>query len=184
MKERVERLKAWMEEQEIDVSVVLKPHNVLYLSGSAPICTGLLLFRQTTPIEICIWLDAQAVRKESSFARVVGYLFPEFSMSVKMAELIQKEAGSPKVIGIEKDYMTAHFYETLIGAFPKAKFVSITRTIDEMRSIKTKEEIRCLKKAAAMAEAGMKAAFKAVKPGISEIDIAREAEYAMRQAGA
>ena len=104
-------------------------------------------------------------------------------MAVKMAELIRKEAGSPKIIGIEKDYMTALFYETLIGAFPKAKFVSITRTIDEMRSVKTPDEIRCLKKAAAMADAGMKAALKAVKPGITEIQIAGEAEYAMRNAG-
>lgn len=183
MQERVERLKTWMENEGVDVSLVLKPHDVFYLSGSAPICSGLLLFRQNPPIEVCIWLDGQAVQKESSFARVVGYRFPEFSMAVKMAELIQKEAGSPKVIGIEKDYMTARFYETLIGAFPKAKFVSITRMIDEMRSVKTPEEIRCLKKAAAMAEAGMKAVFKAVKPGISEIDIAGEAEYAMRKAG-
>jgi Xaa-Pro aminopeptidase len=183
MKERVERLKAWMEAQGVDVSIVLKPHDVLYLSGSAPICSGLLLFRQNLPIEVCIWLDGQTVQKESSFARVVGYRFPEFSMAVKMAELIQKEAGSLKIIGIEKDYMTARFYETLIGAFPGTEFVSITRTIDEMRAIKTLEEIRYLKKAAAMADAGMKAALKAVKPGITEIQIAGEAEYAMRKAG-
>lgn len=183
MKERVERLKAWMEAQGVDVSIVLKPQDVLYLSGSAPICSGLLLFRKNPPIEICIWLDGQAVQKESSFGRVIGYRFPEFSMVEKMAELIQKEVGSPRVIGIEKDYMTARFYDNLVKAFPGAEFTSITRTIDEMRAIKTLEEVRCLKKAAAMADAGMKAALKAVKPGIAEIRIAGEAEYAMREAG-
>ena len=79
--------------------------------------------------------------------------------------------------------MTARFYDTLIDAFPRAKFVSITRTIDEMRAVKTPDEIRYLKKAAAMADAGMKSALKAVKPGITEIQIAGEAEYAMRNAG-
>lgn len=183
MKERVEKLKAWMEAQGVDVSVVLKPHDVLYLSGSAPICSGLLLFRQTAPIEVCLWLDGLEVQKSSSFTRVTGYRFPEFSMVEKMAELIRKEAGSPRVVGIEKDYMTARFYDNLVKAFPEAEFVSITRTIDEMRGIKTPEEIRCLKKAAVMADAGMKAALQAVKPGITEIQIAGEAEYAMRKAG-
>ncbi len=183
MNERVERLRSWMGNEGVDVSVVLKPQDVFYLSGSAPICSGLLLFRQAPPIEVCIWLDGQEVQKESSFPRVAGYRFPEFSMAEKMIELIKKEINTPQGIGIEKDYMTARFYETLRGAFPEAKLVSITRAIDEMRAVKTAEEIRCLKKAAVMAEAGMKAAFKAVKPGVTEIDIAGAAEYAMRKAG-
>ncbi len=183
MKNRVEKVKAWMAAQGVDVSIVLKPQDVFYLSGSAPICSGLLIFRQTLPIEICIWLDGQEVRKESFFTRVVGYRFPEFSMVGKMAELIQKEVSSPRVIGIEQDHMTVRFYNTLATAFPKAEFVSITRAIDEMRAIKTPEEIRYMKKAAEMADAGMRAALEAVKPGITEIEIAGEAEYAMRKEG-
>ena len=183
MKERVERLRSWMESQGVDVSVVLKPHDVLYLSGSAPICSGLLLFQKSPPIEVCIWLDGAEVRKDSAFSRIAGYRFPEFSMAERMVDLIKKEGDSPLVIGVEKDYMTARFFETLQGAFPRAQFVSITRTLDEMRAIKTPEEVRCLKRAAAMADAGMKAALKTVKPGVTEIGIAAEAEYAMRRAG-
>jgi Xaa-Pro dipeptidase len=183
MQERVERLKGWMAAQGVDVSIVLKPQDVFYLSGSAPICSGLLIFRQTLPIEVCIWLDGQEVKKDSFCTRVAGYRFPEFSMAFKMAELIQKEISSPRVIGIEKDFMTVRFYDTLATSFPEVEFVSITRTIDEMRAIKTPEEIRSMKKAAAMADAGMQAALKAVKPGITEIEIAGEAEYAMRKAG-
>lgn len=183
MKERLERLRNWMENQEVDVSIVLKPQNVFYLSGSAPICSGLLIFRKALPIEICIWLDRQEVRKESSVKRVAGYRFPEFSMACKMVELVQKEVSNPRVIAIENDYMTARFHGTLAASFPEAEFVSITRTIDEMRAIKTPEEIRSMKIAAGMADAGMKAALRIVKPGITEIEIAGEAEYAMRQAG-
>jgi Xaa-Pro aminopeptidase len=183
MEERVQKFRTWMSTQEVDVSVVLKPHDVLYLSGSAPICSGLLIFQKTAPIEVCIWLDGQEVRRESDFTRVWGYRFPQMSMAEKMAELIRHDCSSPQVIGIEKDYMTARFFETLQGTFPETKFVSITRAIDEMRAIKTPEEIRCLKKAAIMGEAGMKAALKMVKPGVTEIDIAAEAEYVMRTAG-
>ena len=86
MQERVDRLKIGMEKQEVDVSIVLKPHNVFCLSGSAPLCSGLLIFRQVPPIEVCIWLDGKEVQRDSSFTRVAGYRFPEFSMSIKMVE--------------------------------------------------------------------------------------------------
>ena len=183
MKDRIEQFRSWMEKQGVDVAVVLKPHDVLYLSGFAPVCSGLLIFSSFPPVEVCIWLDGPEVKKESSLQRVVGYKFPESSLAEKMAALIQNHLNPPRSIGIEKDYMTARFFETLQGAFPQANFISITRALDEMRAIKTPEEIRCLKKATAMAEAGMKAALAAVKPGVTEIDIAAEAEYAMRQAG-
>jgi Xaa-Pro dipeptidase len=183
MNDKIEQFRNWMESQGIDVSVVLKPHDVMYLSGSAPVCSGLLIFRDSPPIQVCIWLDGSEVKKESSLQRVEGYQFPESSMAEKMTGLIRKNLNPPRSIGIEKDYMTARFLESLQGAFPQVNFVSITRALDEMRAIKTPEEIRYLKKAMAMAEAGMIAALAAVKPGVTEIDIAAEAEYAMRKAG-
>jgi Xaa-Pro aminopeptidase len=183
MKERIERFRRWMENQGIDVSVVLKPHDVMYLSGWAPVCSGLLVFRQSPPVEVCIWLDGPEGKKNRSFLQIAGYRFPESSMVKKMAGLIRERLNPPLSIGIEKDFMTVHFLETIQSAFPQAGLVSITRALDEMRAIKTPEEIRSLKKATAMAEAGMKAALAAVRPGVTEIDIAAEAEYAMRRAG-
>lgn len=183
MKGRIERFKEWMEGQGIDVSIVLKPQDVAYLSGWAPVCSGLLVFREAPPVEVCIWLDAPAGKRNRLPLRMVGYRFPESSMAEKMAELIRERLASPRVIGIEKDFMTLRFWETIQKAFPKASFVPITRTLDEMRAIKTPEELRCLKKATLMAEVGMKAALASVRPGATEIDIASEAEYAMRKAG-
>jgi sugar (pentulose or hexulose) kinase len=164
-----------MENQGIDVSVVLKPHDVMYLSGWAPVCSGLLVFRQSPPVEVCIWLDGPEGKKNRSFLQIAGYRFPESSMVKKMAGLIRERLNPPLSIGIEKDFMTVHFLETIQSAFPQAGLVSITRALDEMRAIKTPEEIRSLKKATVMAEAGMKAALAAVRPGVTEIDIAAEA---------
>ena len=41
-----------------------------------------------------------------------------------------------------------------------------------------------MKKAAEVASKGVDAAIAAVKPGVTEIEVAAEAEYAMRRAGA
>src|SRR3989337_3033600 len=50
--------------------------------------------------------------------------------------------------------------------------------------VKEAEEIEAIRATAKVADTGMAAAVKAVKPGAAEIQIAAEAEYAMRQAGA
>ena len=60
----------------------------------------------------------------------------------------------------------------------------ITPVISPLRMLKESEEIECLIAAAQVAEAGMTAAVKATSPGVREIDVAGEAEHAMRKAGA
>jgi Xaa-Pro aminopeptidase len=56
--------------------------------------------------------------------------------------------------------------------------------MSELRIVKDSEEIKRIRASAKVAEAGMAAAVKAVKPGLTESQVAAAAEYAMRQAGA
>jgi Xaa-Pro aminopeptidase len=53
-----------------------------------------------------------------------------------------------------------------------------------LRYAKDTEEMEAMKKAAEVASKGVTEAIAAVKPGITEIEVAAEAEYAMRRAGA
>jgi Xaa-Pro aminopeptidase len=59
-----------------------------------------------------------------------------------------------------------------------------TSIMSELRIIKDDEEIERIKTAAKVAENGVRAAIEAIRPGITESQVAAEAEYAMRQAGA
>jgi len=59
-----------------------------------------------------------------------------------------------------------------------------THILSELRIVKDDEEIKRIRKSARVATTGMTAAVKAVKPGITESQVAAEAEYAMRGAGA
>jgi len=56
--------------------------------------------------------------------------------------------------------------------------------MSELRIVKDSEEIKHIKAAAKVAVKGMRAAVAAVKPGVTESQIAAKAEYAMRRAGA
>jgi len=55
--------------------------------------------------------------------------------------------------------------------------------MNEMRSIKSQNEIKVMQYTYEIAEAGLKAALKAIRDGVREVEVAAEAEYAMRQMG-
>jgi Xaa-Pro aminopeptidase len=77
-----------------------------------------------------------------------------------------------------------HTLAILRHAFPEnIKFVNGEPIIEEIRIIKTEEEIRAIKKAVEITELGMRVAIDNIKPGVTESDVVLEAEYAMRKAG-
>ncbi len=50
-------------------------------------------------------------------------------------------------VGINKEQLSLSFFETLKKVYPKAKFVDIAKDVAELRSVKTKTEIRYIQKA-------------------------------------
>ena len=178
------RLRQALEEMGIDAAFVLKPHNVFYISGYASVCSGVLLAAETDPVFCTLWLDAPEARQHCQLPRVKSYHFPEGSLLGRMIEILRRQGvESPRRLGLEKDFMVVRQLELLAKAFPHAELVDITPTVDRLRAIKTPQELEHLKAAAGLADLAMEAALKAVAAGISELDVAAEAEYVMRKAG-
>ena len=59
-----------------------------------------------------------------------------------------------------------------------------THILSAMRMVKEPEEIKRIRAAAKVAATGMAAAVEALKPGVTESQVAAAAEYAIRHAGA
>lgn len=168
---------------QIDVAFILKPHNVFYFAGYASVCSGVVASPHSAPVFCTLWLDAPEAKKLCAIPEVKGYRYPQENLTGKMIQLISKTGVPPKKIGVEKDFMLLRDYEMLLGAFPNAEFVHITPLIDRLRAIKSDEEIQKIRKSAKIADQAMEAALKAVQPGITEIEVAAEAEYVMRKMG-
>ncbi len=168
---------------QIDVACILKPHNILYFAGYAPVCSGVLIFPDIELFFCTLWLDAPEAKQFCTISNVTGYVFPRESLMGKMIETIKKKSPHPKKIGVEKDFMLLRDYEVILKEFPDAEFINITPTIDWLRAIKSEEEIDKIRKSATIADKAMEAAIKAVQPGITELDIAAEAEYVMKKSG-
>jgi Xaa-Pro aminopeptidase len=62
-------------------------------------------------------------------------------------------------------------------AFSKATFVDASELVDKIKVIKSAEEMELVKRAAAMQDGAMRAAFAAVKPGMRDVEVAAVAQH-------
>ena len=62
------------------------------------------------------------------------------------------------------------------GKLSKAKFVDASDMVDRIKSVKSDEELTLIRRTAAMQDAAMDAVFKAIKPGMRDLEVAAIAE--------
>ena len=80
-------------------------------------------------------------------------------------------------IGLVGSYqMSAAVVDHIRKAFPKAKFVDATELVDRIKIIKSAEEQELIRRAAAMQDGAMRAAFGAIEPGMRDRDVAAIAQ--------
>jgi Xaa-Pro aminopeptidase len=61
--------------------------------------------------------------------------------------------------------------------FPEAKYVDVSEMVDRIKVVKSPEEMELIKRAAAMQDGAMAAAFAAVKPGMRDVEVAAVAQH-------
>ena len=108
-----------------------------------------------------------------------------FSTVIPLKDIVADVlGGQPKRVGIAaKVHMSATLHEAICAALPEAEFVSADKALEELRGVKTPAEIEVIRYAYKIADMGMQAAIAAIRPGVTEREVAAEAEYAMRKAG-
>src|SRR3989449_3226922 len=72
----------------------------------------------------------------------------------------------------------------LTARHPGIEFIDITHSVERARRIKSAYEIAQLRRAVEITEAGVRAVREALRPGLSEVELAALADYTMKAAGA
>jgi len=62
------------------------------------------------------------------------------------------------------------------GKLSRAKFVDASDAVDRIKSVKSEEELGLIRRTAAMQDAAIDAAFKAIRPGMRDLEVAAIAE--------
>lgn len=182
---RVNKLTKEVEKKEVDLVLLIDRENFIYFTGITEVeCMGLLI-PQKGEIEIaCLWLAAPFIKKKIDHEKVDGYFFPQSNLGEKISEMIGRMTNKAKPrIGVGKYFLDLNVFEALKKDFPDIEFVNVSEEIYRVRACKDNQEMELIKKATEIVEIGMEAAISSVKPGVKEVQILSEAEYAMRNAG-
>lgn len=102
------------------------------------------------------------------------------------AELVVEELKDYKncrISLVNEGAMTAGFSRYVRESLTSAAFVDITDEIDEIKAIKSPEEIERIKDSAHLHDESMKACFEAIKPGAREFEVAAMGRLKCRMLG-
>ncbi len=181
---RVKNLQQAMQSANMDISVILDRENLLYYTGLEQVeCMAMVVPREGEPQGTTLWLDLAWIKDHCALDNIRGYYFPGKSIGESIADIIKEYGYENPVIGFERYFVAFGVYDTLRKTFSEQKFTSAAEIIYRQRAVKEPDEIAKIRQAGQAVCAGMAAVVRAVRPGIRELELAAEAEYASMKAG-
>lgn len=184
--ERLARCAGLMKTAGLDVLLLAKPANMAYLTGDGRLCAYAMITKDLQVVMGVPQTDIEDVTRLAHFDHIVGFE-DEVGLIHSVAHYFKKFGITEGVVGLEYSFLPAprmgmftHPHAKPEGVQPK----DCTPLMSALRLVKSTEEIELMRAAGKVADSGMKSAVASIKPGMTESQIAAEAEYAMRQAGA
>lgn len=175
---KLEQLQAALQLHNTDAIIITNAQNRRYLTdftGSA----GTVIVTKTRALLLVDFRYTQQATNQCDTFEVLeidrNHLY-ETIQEILEQELIQ-------TVGFEQHHVTYFSYQLM-----KSKLTAILKPmptiVEDLRMIKTPEEIEIIKKAAWISDEAFNHILTFIKPGISELDIAYELESHMRKNGA
>jgi Xaa-Pro aminopeptidase len=178
---RVAALRSRLVDLELDGVVVTSPENIRYLSGF----TGSLgyLVIAATDAEILgdsrYWLQMEA--EAPGFALVRSG--PSHALWALVAERLT--ALGLRRVGFESQHLTVDQHRRLSASLPPERtLVATAGLIEELRIVKSAEEVDLLRAVASIAGRAFDRVLTAIRPGLRERDVAFLLEQTFRELGA
>lgn len=200
-RERLERVRAIMAREKVDLLYLSSPESMAYLSGYQagwtqaqsprgwPPLSGLAVhvdhgrFILFDTKEECVWTRSTTVSTDTR-------LFPEIDLAVMLntiAEELRAAGWLGQTAGLEMwSYRPNRAVsEALQSALERIGFrvVDGTDIVREARAVKSPQEMAYTATAGRIADVGMLAAIEAIRPGVCELDVYGEIVHAMAGAG-
>lgn len=174
---RLDRLRTAMKASEIDLFIIQNRHNIYYFTGIANVSGRLYVGLTGKPRFYPVNLQ----REQALLFKQDTVVIPEEpnSKDAILGELLIEAKG---IKNIACDELSVSFYRKIIsclGVEPKcgeAILADIMRHYDE-------EEMKFVRRAAEIIDAGFKAARETIRPGVTELEVLGQMQYTMRKMG-
>jgi Xaa-Pro aminopeptidase len=174
--DRQRKLTARLDKESVDAFLVRKKENIAYLTGSRGEDAVLFVSGKGS----ILITDS---RYEEEYKKNAGKCPVKITKNKNLIESIIEictETHS-KSIGFEAGSFTYQAYANLKKYLGNRKLAPLTQIVEDLRVVKDKSEIQCIRRACKYGVQLMNYAIKAVRPGISENDVKRMIEiYALK----
>ncbi|MGE0787206.1 MAG: ectoine hydrolase [Sandaracinaceae bacterium] len=185
---RLNGLRERMSRRLLDAVIISDPENLMYLTDYQT--TGYSYFQAlVVPLEDEAFMVTRALEESNVHARTwVGLTrpYPDTGDAIQMLiESLRHYDLMKGRIGYERNsyFLPAYQQDRIRTSVPNGQLIDCFGIVEELRIRKSPAEIAIMRRAAAATEAGMRAGMAAVRPGVSENEIAAEISAAMFRAG-
>jgi len=166
------------EKKGIDGFVVGNEKNLLYQTGT-PGAFCLLIPRRGENTVFVYGTNYQQTKAEAK-----GFRVELLETGEKLNDRFTPIIKALRIKRLGLDSVNYEFYHQLAKALRGCTRLKVQGDlIWKLRKVKDEQELRLMRKAGAITSAGMKAAYETIRPGLTEIEVAAEVEYAMRKKG-
>jgi len=180
-----------LSDQRIDVAILMAPEIQHWLTGydtflGAQLPQALILTPGEDEPTLVVWdADVSIVHATSLVTDIRTYLFGVDVPAELFARVaLEKSPGARRVgLDMNSQAVTFGFGRDMDAALSEAVLTDVTESLARLRAIKSPAEVAMMRLAGRHARAGLKAARTMVRPGMTEIELAAEIEYAMRADG-
>ena len=190
-RERLARARAILHENKIDCCISIAPEHLYYLAGYdswVSVNSPQALIFMTDggdPTLVVRDVDLALPRETSWVSDVRSYHLFSDDTAALIASIARDKGLSGGKVAIEtQSYALPHSLgQALAQALRPATIIDATNLLGAARLVKSRREMDYMRAAARYAQAGLDAARRMLKPGITEISLAAAVEGAMRVAG-
>lgn len=175
---KTDRLKQAAIKDNVTNFLIFNSTNITYFTGFSG-ATALLIPRDGENT-----LYVSAVNYEQAKAEVKDF---NIELLKRGENLIEKISHHPQTLTNAKtvvDSLNIESWRALAKAVGgEEKLQAANKFILDLRKIKEPEETQFIRRACKLGDEGIRVAYEFIQPGISELEVAAEVEYAMRKAG-
>lgn len=175
-KMKIERIQQYLEQEQIDAFMIQSAINRRYISGFTGTFGTVFITKKKAYFITDFRYVAQANEQAKGF---------EVIENRNMLEAVyeQCQAEEIKTLAYEEEHTTVSMYNQL-QTYSAIELVGVAGVIEQMRMIKTPDELAKIKTAASISDKAFERILQDIKAGVTELEICNKLEMYMREEGA
>jgi Xaa-Pro aminopeptidase len=173
--QRIKNLRKLMAENELDASLIEKSENIEYYTGFPRSFGSFLVITFDT---VFIQVPSMEIERAKKYHFDTIEITPVKKAVDNLIDFLNN--NRLKKIGIEENNLKISVYKKI---YDKFGLISADYFHESLRSIKSQNELKRIKKACKIADIGINASLEAIEAGKSEYEIVAIGEYAMTSIG-